>query len=41
MKYPFVIFYRDDRNSAYDKFFFDNNSKLNCTVQITNKIKKT
>jgi glycosyltransferase involved in cell wall biosynthesis len=40
MKYPFVIFYRDDRNSTYDKFFFDNNSKLNCTVQITNKINK-
>ena len=38
MKYPFIIFYRSNYNAAYDKFFFDNNVKLNCTVQITNKL---
>ena len=38
MKYPFIIFYRSNSNAAYDKFFFDNNAKLNCTVQITNKL---
>ncbi len=38
MKYPFIIFYRSNSNAVYDKFFFDNNAKLNCTVQITNKL---
>ena len=40
MKYPFIIFYRNDYYSYLDKFFFDNNSKLNCTVHITNKVEK-
>ena len=40
MKYPFIIFYRNDDNAAFDKFFIDNNPQLNCTVQITNKIGK-
>lgn len=40
MKYPFIIFYRNDYYSYLDKFFIDNNSKLNCTVQITNKVEK-
>jgi glycosyltransferase involved in cell wall biosynthesis len=38
MKYPFIIFYRSNSNASYDKFFLDNNEKLNCTVQITNKL---
>ena len=40
MKYPFIIFYRNDYYSYLDKFFIDNNSKLNCTVHITNKAEK-
>jgi glycosyltransferase involved in cell wall biosynthesis len=40
MKYPFIIFYRNDYYSYLDKFFIENNSKLNCTVQITNKAEK-
>jgi len=40
MKYPFIIFYREDKDAHIDKFFLDNNSLLNCTVQITNKITK-
>ena len=40
MKYPFIIFYREDKDSNIDKFFIENNAKLNCTVHITNKIGK-
>jgi len=40
MKYPFIIFYREDKDSALDQFFFENNALLNCTVHITNKISK-
>ena len=38
MKYPFIIFYRNDDHAEYDKFFIENNKQLNCTVHITNKI---
>ena len=40
MKYPFIIFYREDKDSNIDQFFIENNAKLNCTVHITNKIGK-
>ena len=40
MKYPFIIFYREDKDANLDQFFLDNNSLLNCTVHITNKIEK-
>jgi O-antigen biosynthesis protein len=40
MKYPFIIFYREDKDSNLDQFFITNNAKLNCTVHITNKIDK-
>jgi glycosyltransferase involved in cell wall biosynthesis len=40
MKYPFIIFYREDKDSNLDQFFIENNAKLNCTVHITNKISK-
>lgn len=40
MKYPFIIFYREDKDSNIDQFFIENNAKLNCTVHITNKISK-
>ena len=40
MKYPFIIFYREDKDSSLDKFFIENNAKLNCSVYITNKIGK-
>ena len=40
MKYPFIIFYREDKDSNIDKFFIENNVKLNCSVHITNKISK-
>ena len=40
MKYPFIIFYREDKDSNIDQFFIENNAKLNCTVHITNKINK-
>jgi len=38
MKYPFILFYRNEFDSECDKFFIENNKKLNCTVHITNKI---
>jgi glycosyltransferase involved in cell wall biosynthesis len=38
MKYPFIIFYRNELDADCDKFFIDNNKKLNCTVHITNKV---
>lgn len=40
MKYPFIIFYRQDKDANIDKFFIKNNPLLNCTVHITNKIGK-
>lgn len=38
MKYPFIIFYRNELDSDCDDFFKKNNKQLNCTVHITNKV---
>jgi len=40
MKYPFLLFYRDDSNKAIDNFFTENNNKLQCTINIINKKEK-
>ena len=36
MKYPYIIFYRDDNLSDIDKFFISNNDKLECSIFFTN-----
>jgi len=38
MKYPFVIFYRDDKFSDIDKFFIQNSSTLECSIFIANSL---
>jgi len=38
MKYPFVIFYRLDKYSEIDIFFFNYSSILDCSVYITNSV---
>lgn len=38
MKYPFVIFYRDDKVNYIDKFFITNSEKLCCTIFIANSL---
>jgi glycosyltransferase involved in cell wall biosynthesis len=35
MKYPYVIFYRFEYFSNIDKFFIENNNKLNCSIFFT------
>ena len=40
MKYPFVLFYRDDSNAFIDDFFHKNNKLLQCTMHIINKKEK-
>ena len=40
MKYPFLLFYRDDNNKAIDDFFNENNNKLQCTINFINKKEK-
>ena len=40
MKYPFLLFYRDDSNKAIDNFFYENNNKLQCTINFINKKEK-
>ena len=40
MKYPFILFYRNDNNKAIDDFFYENNNKLHCTINIINKKEK-
>ena len=40
MKYPFVLFYREDSNAFIDDFFLKNNDKLQCTLNIINKKEK-
>jgi glycosyltransferase involved in cell wall biosynthesis len=35
MKYPYVIFFRYENYSVIDKFFIDNNEKLNCSIFFT------
>jgi glycosyltransferase involved in cell wall biosynthesis len=38
MKYPFVIFYRDNKFSSTDNFFIQNAQHLDCTVFIADSI---
>ncbi len=40
MKYPFVLFYREDSNAFIDDFFRKNNEQLQCTLNIINKKEK-
>ena len=38
MKYPFVIFYRDEKLNYIDNFFIENASKLDCSIFIANSL---
>lgn len=38
MKYPFVIFYRDDKFSDIDKFFIQNSTTIECSIFIANSL---
>ena len=38
MKYPFVIFYRNNKFSSIDNFFIENARLLDCTIFIANTI---
>lgn len=38
MKYPFVIFYRNNKDSHIDHFFIQNANQLECTIFIANSI---
>jgi len=40
MKYPFLLFYRDDSNKAIDDYLNENNNNLQCTINIINKKEK-
>jgi glycosyltransferase involved in cell wall biosynthesis len=40
MKFPFILFYRHDEYSEVDAFFETHASKLDCSVYITNNLKK-
>jgi len=40
MKYPFILFFRDDKYANIDLFFKANSDKLNCTLHIVNKKEK-
>ena len=40
MKFPFIIFFRHDKYSDVDQFFKENASKFDCSVYITNNLKK-
>jgi len=40
MKYPFLLFYRDDANKVIDDFFYENNNNLQCTINFINKKEK-
>jgi glycosyltransferase involved in cell wall biosynthesis len=35
MKYPYIIFYRFEKYASIDKFFIDNNEKLDCSLFFT------
>jgi len=35
MKYPYIIFYRFEKYNSIDKFFIDNNEKLDCSLFFT------
>ena len=38
MKYPFILFFRDDKYKYIDTILTDNSSQLNCTLHIINKM---
>ena len=40
MKFPFIIFFRDDKYKDIDQFFLSNKEILNCSVHIINNYKK-
>ena len=40
MKYPFIIFFRHDQYSCADHFFTENETNLDCSVYITDNVKK-
>jgi len=40
MKFPFIIFYRLDKYKDIDQFFITNQETLDCSVYITNNLKK-
>ena len=40
MKFPFIIFFRNDKYKEIDQFFSENASKLDCSVYITNNVQK-
>ena len=40
MKFPFIIFLRDDKYKDIDQFFVTNSQLLNCSVYISNNISK-
>jgi glycosyltransferase involved in cell wall biosynthesis len=40
MKYPFILFFRDDKYKYIDNILTDNSSQLNCTLHIINKKEK-
>lgn len=40
MKFPFILFFRHDEYSQIDSFFETNALKLDCSVYITNNVKK-
>ena len=40
MKFPFLIFFRHNQYSYTDQFFTENKTKLDCSVYITDNVKK-
>ena len=40
MKFPFIIFFRDDKYKEIDTFFTTNAKTIDCSVYITNNYKK-
>jgi glycosyltransferase involved in cell wall biosynthesis len=40
MKYPFILFFRDDKYKYIDSIIFDNSDKFDCTLHIINKKEK-
>ena len=40
MKFPFIIFFRADKYKDIDQFFITNQATLDCSVYITNNLKK-
>jgi glycosyltransferase involved in cell wall biosynthesis len=40
MKFPFIIFFRHNKYSYIDQFFTENEKKLDCSIYITDNVKK-